>query len=135
MAKKLSRRVLAKYMADELVKKDSKHHDLALRRLAAYLIESKRTDEALLIVRDVEHELMKRGVVIARITSSGNLSGSLQKSIAEFTKRQTSAKTVVTEMSVDKSLLGGFKLDLPGKQIDRTIANQLMTLRTKFKKV
>jgi len=133
VAKKLSRRILAKYVADQLVKKDG--HALVLQQLAAYLIENKRTDEALLIVRDIEHELMNRGVVIARITSSHSLSDELQKSIADFTKKQTGAKTVVTELGVDKSVLGGFRLDLPGKQIDRTIANQLMTLRTKFKKV
>lgn len=133
MARKLSRRLISRHVAQSLQSSDNSTK--VIKQLAAYLVDARRTGEVDLLVRDIEHELSISGTVIARVTTANSLSEQLEKNIAKFVKDQSGAKTVLTEYSRDPSILGGFKLDLPGKQLDRTISGQLMTLRTKFKKV
>jgi F-type H+-transporting ATPase subunit delta len=132
VAKKLSRRTLAKYIVDQIQSGASKA--TIVKQVASYLIETRRTKELPLIVKDVEQELMERGIANATITSAFELSDATLSSIKSMIRHQTGAASVELSEHVDASVLGGIKLELPGRELDNTIARKLTGLRTNYKK-
>jgi F0F1-type ATP synthase delta subunit len=132
MAHKLSRRNLASYVAAQLISGTS--NKKVAMQLAAYLVSTKRTKELNLIVRDVEVYLAEKGYVAGKVTSAFELSATTIKLIEDFTKQKTGAKSVSLEKSVDKFVLGGIKLEIPGYELDTTVARQLTILKTRHKK-
>lgn len=132
MAKKLSRRSIAMYVAAELISgADIKH---LTNQLAAYLVESRRTKELSILVRDIYYYLAEKGHIVGTVITAHELSASTEKAIAAYAKTKTGAAVVKLDAIVDESVLGGFKLNLPGHEIDTTIARQLTTLKTRYKK-
>lgn len=131
MAIRLSRRKITSYVAEQLATGNTKQ---VVKQLAAFLIDNRRTKELELIVRDVEYELAKRGIVLALITSAHELTTATRTAINTLIKDQTGAKTIQLQQFIDPSVLGGVKVDIPGQQIDTTIAHRLTTLRTNVKK-
>lgn len=132
MARKLSRRSVAQHIAKELAGGASQK-ELA-RQLAAYLLESRRTREVGLLVRDVQFYLAEQGHVAGTLTSAHELGASTMKAIEAFAKEKTGAKSVSLDKNVDEALIGGIKLALPGYELDTTIARQLTTLKTRYRK-
>jgi len=132
VAKKLSRRTLATYVADRLIAGDAPAG--VVMQLAAYLVESRRTKELGLIVRDVAYFLAEKGTVHATITSAFDLSAETQKAIEAFIKEETGGTTVSFDTLIDPTVLGGVKISLPGRELDQTVAHQLTVLKTRFKK-
>lgn len=133
MARTLSRRSVAAFIADELLNKaDSR---AVCRQLAAYLVDTRRTKEVDLFVRDIVHELSLRGHVAGTVTSAHELSQATKQALEAYAKAATDAQTVHLDEVVDPQVLGGVRLSLPGKELDTTIAHQLLTLRTRYKKV
>lgn len=133
MARTLSRRSVAAYIADELVTKSDAR--AVYRQLAAYLVDTRRTKEVDLFVRDIVHELSLRGHVAGTVTSAHELSQATKQALEAYTKAATDARAVHLDEIVDPQVLGGVKLSLPGKELDTTVAHQLLTLRTRYKKV
>ena len=132
MAIRLSRRKITNYIAGEIAAgKDVK---LLVRQLAAFLIDNRRTKEVELIVRDIEHGLKNEGIILARVTSAFDLATATQTAITQLIKEQTNARTIELRQFIDPKVLGGVKIDLPGLQMDTTIARRLTTLRTNVKK-
>lgn len=130
--RKLSRHDLAEHFVNELlagasIKKLS-------RQLAAYLIESRRTKELNLMIRDIQYVTAEKGHVMGTVTTANELSASMKKSIEAYAKKQTGASHLELDAVVDETVLGGVKLDLPGQELDATIARQLTILKTKYKK-
>lgn len=125
MALRLSRRKIATYAADQLLAGASKKE--VLRFVAAYLIEAKRTREQILIVREIEDIFALRGYVVADVTSAYPLSVALKDEIKELVK----ADTLQLREIVDPAVLGGMKIDVPGKRFDGTIRRKLTALRAK----
>jgi F0F1-type ATP synthase delta subunit len=125
MAVRLSRRKMAGYVADKLVAGHSASD--ALKEVAAYLLTSGRTREQELLIRDIEEEMAARGVVVADVTSAHPLTASVAAEI----KAMTGAKTVQLRQSIDETLLGGIRIDVPGKRFDGTIRHKLNALRAK----
>ena len=132
MARKLSRRDLSRYAARQL--SDGVSQKKVARQLAAYLIENRRTNEISVIVRDIAAQLTEHGHVTGTVTSALGLSASTVKSIEAYAKDKTGAKTVTLDAVVDEAVLGGVKLELPGLELDTTIAHQLTLLKTRYKK-
>jgi len=132
MARKISRRALATYGADQLL--EGVALEPITQQIAAYLVESHRIKELDLLVRDIQTILAERGHVFGEVVSAYELSEATKKSIQEFTKQATGASDVRLEAVVDPAVLGGVKLRLPGKEYDATIARSLTTLRTRYKK-
>lgn len=132
MAQKLSRRSLALHVATHLV--NGKPQKEIAQQLAAYLIWTRRTKELRLIVRDVQFYLAEHGHIAGTVTSAHELSSSTLKSIEAFAKEKTGAKTVSLDRSIDESVIGGIKLEIPGYELDTTIARQLTILKTRYKK-
>lgn len=126
MAARLSRRKIALFVADKLLASKTSA-DEALRELAAYLVATRRTRELDLIVRDIEEVLADNGIVMANVTSARPLDAAVK---AEITK-MLDAKEVQLRESVDETLLGGIRIDTPGKRFDGTIRHKLNALRAK----
>ena len=133
MAGRLSRRRIATYITDGLV--GGTHKATLLEQLAAHLIETRRTNELGLIVRDIEYQLAEKGHLSATITSAYDLTAETKKAIESFVKDKTKATNVSLTTMIDPSVLGGVKISLPGREINQTVAHQLTVLKTRFKKV
>ncbi len=131
MARRMSRRALAHYAANGIVKGDK----TVLRKLAAYLIENQRTKEASLIVRDIEHVLSDRGVVVGTVTSAFPLDAKALDAIKESVIGTTKAERVTLSNQVNTDLIGGYVLTVPGREQDASVRRALTLLRTRVKKV
>lgn len=125
MAVRLSRRKIATYYADQLL---AGRADVA-RELAAYLIDTKRTREATLIIRDVEDALEKRGVMVADVASAFQLSDAAKTAITSFLRAHSSASDVRLRESVDATLLGGVRINTPSDEFDSTLRKKLAQLK------
>jgi len=121
---KLSRRKLSGNAAARLVSGESKK--TVLRDVAAYLIDSGRKAEATLVVRDIEAMLADAGTAIGTVTSARPLSKGSLSTVESFIKQHDLAiKQVVLREQIDESLIGGIKLELPGKQLDASVKAKL----------
>lgn len=132
MPGKLSRRALATYVADALVAGTGRAK--VVKQLAAYLIETHRTKELDLIVRDVSTILADRGIVNATLTSAFELEAATTAAIERLIVAHTKAAKVSLTRVVEPSVLGGIKISLPDSELDQTIAHQLTLLKTRYKK-
>lgn len=132
MPGRLSRRSMAEYIARSLV--DGKDKKELFRQLAAYLVDTRRTKELELIVRDIEFSLGEKGVVQASIVSAFELTAETTKALEIFVKSATKATHVSLSNMVDPSVLGGVKITAAGRELDQTVAHQLTVLKTRFKK-
>lgn len=132
MAVRLSRRKIAEYIAAQVTEGGS-IKELATS-LAAFLIDTRRTTEIELIIRDIQFQLAERGVVLASVVSVEKLSDVTKKAIIDMVKERTTAKTVELNQFVDPSVLGGVRIDIPGRQLDATIFRRLSLLTTNNKK-
>ncbi len=132
MPGRLSRRKITSYIADQLTSGHDSTH--LVMELAAFLIDTKRTNELDLVIRDIEYELKNRGIVLAHITSAFDLTSATQAAISKLIKDQTGAKEIELQKFIDPDAIGGVKIDIPGMQLDSTIARRLTTLRMNVKK-
>jgi len=123
---------MAEYIAEGLV--EGKNKKTLFKQLAAYLVDSRRTKELDLIIRDIEWKLAEKGYVQATITSAFDLTAQTTKALEAFVKAETKASKVSLEKKLDPSVLGGVKISVPGREIDQTVAHQLTVLKTRFKK-
>lgn len=128
MAQRLSRRSVANYIADEWIKGTDRSR--LVSQLAAYLVESRRISEAALFIRDIEEALAERGQVVARIASAKPLGDQLETTLTRQIKSDLKADTVEIDASVDPSLLGGVRVELPGFEYDNTLRRRLQALRS-----
>ncbi len=122
MADKLSRRKLAKFVADR--SDSSKSLEGALEHIAAYLIDTRRVRELTLLVRAIEDELASRGTVIATVTSARPLDSALRASVETL----INAKKLSIKEHVDPSVIGGVRIETPGSKLDATIQTKLLAL-------
>lgn len=125
MALRLSRRRIAAYVADKIL--DGRESQSVLREAAAYLIVTGRTREESLLVRDIETALAQRGVVVADVASAFALSSDMKAHISEL----VGASEVEFRETLDPDLLGGIRIDIPGRRFDGTIRHKLTALRAK----
>lgn len=123
MMDKLSRRKLAEYVAERL-NQGAISGDL-LAQIAAYLIESRRTREAELIVRAIEDALQERGVVVGTVATAHPLTARERDTV----KRLIDAESLHLTEEIDESLIGGVKVSLPDSRFDGTIKHTITALR------
>jgi F-type H+-transporting ATPase subunit delta len=123
MKDKLSRRKLAQYVADTLVA--GVEASVVLREVAAYLIDSGRLRETELVIRAIEDTLADRGIVLARVTTATDLTATLRRDIEEM----INARQVTLDTMIDPSVIGGVRIEIPGKVLDATVQRKLLALR------
>lgn len=122
MADKLSRRKIAHYVADRA--ETSKKLADAMQHVAAYLVDTRRTREANLVVRAIEYELAARGQVIATVTTATPLDATLRKSIETL----INAHSLSLREQIDPDVIGGVRIETPGSKLDATIQSKLLAL-------
>lgn len=124
-ASTISQRRLAAYVAGQLLANSDKKH--IVKELAAYLIETGRVRDLNQVVAAIEEALASRGAVVATVTTARPLSPENKQAIVkQFTP--TGAKLYIREQ-IDSSVIGGFKIELPGSQFDGTVIHKLTTLK------
>jgi F0F1-type ATP synthase delta subunit len=122
---RLSRRKIATHAVNKLLAGSSKQS--VIRELAAFLVDSGRTREMELLVRDIEDLLAERGTVVAEVTSAHPLATTLKADI----KKLIGARDLQLREVTDKDVLGGVRIDLPGKRFDGTLRHKLTLLKAK----
>lgn len=125
MASRLSRRLIARHTAEQI----EAGNEAVLAQVAAHLIETRRTGEADLIVRDIEAALAAKGVVVADVATARQLDKKLAEAIEAFVKTTTSATSVHMRQHVDESLIGGVRVRTPDAEHDATVRRQLTKLQ------
>ena len=120
----ISRQKLAKTTAESIAAGDKQ----AIKRLAAFLVDNNRQNEAELIIRDLESALVSHGTVIADVTTARQLTDKTRQEITKFIENDSGAKQVVLRESVDADVLGGVKIAYGGKLLDATVATKLERL-------
>jgi F0F1-type ATP synthase delta subunit len=125
---KLSRRTLANYAVEQLVA--GKQANQLAKHLAAELIDSGRSSQVQFLLDDIIWQLEKhRLLVIGRITGARNLSPQLKNQLSNELKKITKAKEVILEENLDKSVLGGLRIETSEKIWDQTIARKLEIIK------
>ncbi|HEU0266648.1 MAG TPA: F0F1 ATP synthase subunit delta [Candidatus Saccharimonadaceae bacterium] len=124
MATRLSRRKIAHYVATEVAHGASL--DTLLEEVAALLVDTGRTREYELLVRDIEEALASEGIVVADVTTAGAHDSSIDTILKRLVP---GAKQFVTRYHSDEKVLGGVLLELPGRQLDATVRGRLDKLR------
>lgn len=120
---KLSRRKIAAHLADEVIAGKR-----VTNKLAAYLIETKRTRELELFVRDIKAALAERGVLLADVASAREIANDTSETITDYLKKKTGAKDVHLQLTVDPTLLGGVRIETPDERLDSTLRHKLNQL-------
>lgn len=123
MPSRIARRKIAAFVANKLV--TGVPADVAIKEAAAYLIETKRTNERELLVRDIEDILAEKGIVVADVTSAYPLSDALRSEISTL----IGAKELHLRESTDAAVLGGVRINMPGARFDGTIQRKINALR------
>ena len=122
MPSRLSRRKLAKHTAQLIVDGDSKVFD----QLAALLVAENRTQEAALVVRDIEEQLAQLGHLVVRVETAHELDDATKNTIKQMFNEQT----VYIEEIIRPELIGGVRLSTPTKRLDKTVLKKLNDLRS-----
>lgn len=128
MSTRLSRRKISQYVADQVVAGEDVKK--LATSLAAFLIDSRRTNEVDLVVRDIEYQLSERGMVMAQVVSAHVLTAATVRAVTDMIKTSTHATSIDLSQQIDPSVLGGVRVDIPGRQFDGTIARRLHQLTT-----
>lgn len=123
MALRLSRRKIAALAAENILSGASQQK--VLREVAAYLLATRRTREQELLVRDIEDALATRGMVVADVTSAHPLTETIKSEISKL----VSAKQLQLRERIDAEVLGGVRVDIPGKRFDGTLQRKLTALK------
>lgn len=124
----LSRRQIALYAAKQLSK--GKSAKVVAVQLAAYLQEEGKTNEAELLIKDIQAVFSSYfGVTAAKVTSAYPLEERQTKEIKDFIKKHESSKHIELEEKVDKDLIGGFVVETPSSQLDTSVLNKLKQLK------
>lgn len=124
MARVLSRRKVAEYVADRLLANDPE----IVRQLAGHLLATRAVRTLDVLVRDIETALMERGTLVANVQSAHALSATLKKDLNAFLASQTGTTSVAIRESVDESLIGGVRIETPVATLDTTIKHKLQQL-------
>lgn len=128
---RLSRRSLARYAADELVA--GKPAKTVAKYLAAALIDTGRPGEADYLLGDIAAELeARRELSIATTTTASQLTPQLRGLLKKQVQKATLAKAVMLNENIDRSVLGGVRIETPTRVWDETIARKLADLKETF---
>lgn len=119
---RLSRSKLASYAAKKIADGSP---EVAVKEVAAFLIETGRTREIDLVVRAIYEELERSGIVVAEVTSVEPIDAAITAEL----KKLINAETLVVNETIEPSVLGGVVLRTPSKVLDASFRRRLARLR------
>lgn len=126
--KKISRRKIAEYVAEEL-RSGTSVQKLA-QRTVAYLQDEGQLNQWELLVRDIEDVLAtKYSTVALHVTAARPLDAATHKQLEAFIKKveQVDAAVIVSE-TIDESLIGGVIIKTPDRVLDSSVQSKLKQL-------
>jgi F0F1-type ATP synthase delta subunit len=128
MAQKISRRTLAKAMADQLIAGASTRH--IAKSIAGYLIEQKMTKQLEMLLGDIAFELQSRNYhLLATVTSAHELNTTLQKEITNYLRAHYDVRHIELTHRTDPTLIGGVVIEAPDAELDMTVKAKLRRLQ------
>lgn len=128
---KTSRRALAYWAADQLTA--GKSAASVAKHLAAVLKQAGMSGQVDFLINDIIWELEQRqALTVGKVTSARALSKQLQTALSAQIKKITGAKDVVLENKVDKSVIGGLRVETASRVWDGTVARKLTELKEVF---
>jgi F-type H+-transporting ATPase subunit delta len=122
---RFTRRQLAQYAALQLLQGKSE----VITELAAYLVQAKRTQEADLLVLDIETELLREGVAVAEVTSVHALDADTREKVTSAVRTRLGAKEVYMREVIDASLLGGVRVGVADEELDASVKRSINELK------
>lgn len=126
---KVSRRVLARFVAEAIADSSVKDREKLVKELAAYVVEHKLQGQIELILADISANLSRLGHIEASVTTARPLTDALRAELTAYVRRVENAKSVVLQESVDPSLIGGVIVETPNQRLDSSLATKLKRLR------
>jgi F0F1-type ATP synthase delta subunit len=128
---KVSRRSLAQWAVDQLI--SGRPAATVAKHLAAVLMQSGMTHQVGFLIDDIAWELEQRqALAVSRVTSARALSKQVEKTLIGHIKQATGARDVVLEKNVDKSVIGGLRVETSNHVWDSTIVRKLAELKEVF---
>jgi ATP synthase F1 delta subunit len=128
---RLSRRALAKYAADQI--SAGKTASEVAQHLAGVMVESGRSSEVDFLIGDIGWELERRGeLVSAKVVSASELSREVETALKSQIKKTLKAEQVLLKKVIDKTTIGGIRVETAGKVWDETVSKKLTDLREAF---
>lgn len=128
---KVSRRALSRYAADQLLAGHSAV--VVAKSLAAQTVDSGSTIEVEFLLEDIAWELEhRRALAVGHVTSASALSDELDSALTAHLKTVTKADEVVLEKHIDKSVIGGVRIETSGRVWDTTVLRALAELKEVF---
>lgn len=131
MSKSYSRSKVADYAVSS-ISEGSDAKKLA-HQLAAYLVESGRTDDVNSLARDIlQLRADKSGIVEVTAIVSHELDSSSRDQIEKTVRAvQPNTKKVIINQQIDSSAIGGIRLEFANALLDSTVDARLAALREK----
>lgn len=128
MNRKVSRRVLARTVAEKLLAEPTRTKHW-LRVLAAYMTTHNLVDDIDVLLGDIAHELYAQGQhLIVDVRAARPLSDTVRSELKHYLQKLTNAKTIAMTESVDPELVGGLVARTPDAELDLSIRSQLRHL-------
>ncbi|MBI2592017.1 F0F1 ATP synthase subunit delta [Candidatus Saccharibacteria bacterium] len=125
---KVSRRSLARWSAVQLLAGKSARS--VAKHLAAAVVETDKVDDIEFLLGDIAAELEARHeLVVAQVISSSMLTPQLRLALKDQVKKTTGAKAVLLQESVDRSVIGGLRVETSNCVWDHTVARKLADLK------
>ena len=102
----------------------------ATKNLAALLLEQGMHGQIDEIIDDIAAQYAKlHGIMEANVKTAYRLSAEVKKDIKARVKKETSAKKVIINESIDRSLLGGVIITAPDMELDLSLKTKLAKLK------
>lgn len=123
---KITNQELAKFAVDEIESGISEK--AVAQKIAAFLLEERRTRDAAQVMRAIEDELARQGTNHVVITSAHDVTEQVKYELASL----LDAKNPVFSDVIDKSVIGGVKAESGEKLIDLTVRARLQKFKAEI---
>jgi ATP synthase F1 delta subunit len=125
---RISRRALARFAVEQIAAGEPAA--AIAKYLAGVLLETGRAEQVDFLLGDIAWELEHRGLVTtATVTSATPLSAQLQSLIKSQLKKAANTDHVLLDERVDKSLIGGVKIETSARVWDTSVRSQLNQIK------
>lgn len=123
-----SRRLLAEYTAEQLVK--GVNVGKLANEIVSIMAQDGRLNEADQLLADIDYYLESRGkVASAQMISARELSESIQSAVKDLVRLATNVEQVILKPRIDESVIGGLRIETATRIWDTTVARQLRDLK------
>lgn len=128
---RVSRRALAGYAADQLLA--GKAVPALAAEMAAALQVADKLKEVDLLLSDITWELERRGALVnADVISARPIPEKLLAELKSHLRQATGAKRIKLHQKVDKTVLGGLKIETANRTWDETVRRKITDLRETY---